>query len=131
MFRNLLLTFLLLGVTAPGLRASEFSPETPGEEIFIEGVPAAVRSQAISANNQGAEFLAQKQYDSAIASFSQALAIDPTYALARHNLGIAYYRQGLSLWRTDQKEEAKNSFRKALETDSSNPQIQRAKQYLH
>ena len=130
MFRNLLLILLLLVVTAPELSASEFSPETPEEEIFIDGVPAAIRSQAISANNQGAEFLAQKQYDSAIASFSQALAIDATYALARHNLGIAYYRQGLSLWRTDQKEEAKDSFRKALEADSSNPQIQRAKQYL-
>jgi Tfp pilus assembly protein PilF len=129
MFRNILLILLLWVVTAPELNASELPPENPQEEIFIDGVPAAVRSQAIAANNQGAEFLAQKQYDSAIASFSQALSIDPTYARARHNLSIAYYRQGLSLW-PDQKQEAQNSFRKALEVDSSNPQIQRAKQYV-
>ncbi|MGA7935527.1 MAG: tetratricopeptide repeat protein [Kovacikia sp.] len=129
MFRNIFLILLLWVVTAPALSASELSPENPQEEIFIDGVPAGVRSQAIAANNQGVEFLAQKQYDSAIASFRQALSIDATYARARHNLSIAYYRQGLSLW-PDQKQEAQNSFRKALEVDSSNPQIQRAKQYV-
>ena len=60
----------------------------------------------------------QKKLDEAIACFRQALELDPKFAPAHRNLGIALYKQG-------KLDEAIACFRNALEVDPNDAQAHR------
>jgi membrane associated rhomboid family serine protease len=57
---------------------------------------------------RGLRFLENKLNDRAIEEFNHAIASDPTFTLAHHELGVAYLRQ-------DSYEQAINAFKKNLE----------------
>ena len=44
--------------------------------------------------NQGEEYYVRGEFESAIASFDQAIALDPQYDIAYANRGYAYYNLG-------------------------------------
>jgi tetratricopeptide (TPR) repeat protein len=53
--------------------------------------PRSAREEAFRANNRGVAFLEQYAFDSAISSFEEALAVDPSQRLAAINLPIALF----------------------------------------
>ncbi|NJM85292.1 MAG: tetratricopeptide repeat protein [Leptolyngbyaceae cyanobacterium RM2_2_21] len=53
--------------------------------------------------NLGAVYMVQRQPDVAADYFRQAIAIDPSFAIAHYNLGIAYRTQGLWLLRAGRR----------------------------
>ena len=61
------------------------TPDEHGEERL---------SRAREHRDRGDRFLAAGRWDEATAEYLDAVLADPTYARARHNLGVAYYKQG-------------------------------------
>jgi tetratricopeptide (TPR) repeat protein len=72
----------------------------------------------IGLNNQGVKALNDKDYDTAIAKFEEALAGDPLYSLARDNMGIACNNKGLTL--ESEPKQAIKWFERALFYSSGN-----------
>jgi len=69
----------------------------------------------------GLDFLAKKMYDEAIAAYQKAIEINPEYATAHYNLGLAYY-YGKKMY-----DEAIGVYKEAIET---NPEYSKAYRYL-
>jgi len=67
-------------------------------------------TRAVSSYNHGAAFMAQGEYDRAIASFDKAIRIEPSFAEAYCNRGTAYYEKG-------QCDAAIADFSKAIENE--------------
>jgi len=56
---------------------------------------AALRvGKAATPFNKGVDYANKGQYDSAIASYKEAIRLKPDYAKAHHNFGWAYYKNG-------------------------------------
>ena len=88
----------------PQICYSQESPKTPAEF-----------------NNQGVKELNAKDFQKAIASFKEAVRLDPSYKLGRENLAIAYNNLGLSL--SENPSEALKYFHKALFVNPDSPII--------
>jgi len=73
-------------------------------------VPARVAAQR--ANDRGLQLYKERRYDEAEAAFTEALKLQPKFALAANNLGFIYYKR-------DKPAEAARWYRKAIEMDGS------------
>lgn len=51
-------------------------------------------NRAVSSYNRGADFMAQGDYNQAIAWFDKAIAVEPSFTEAYCNRGTAYYEKG-------------------------------------
>jgi tetratricopeptide (TPR) repeat protein len=69
--------------------------------------------QAITHSTRGNAYIHQGKPEEAVASFKEAIQLNPNSAEAHHNLGIAYSNQA-------KYDEAIPSFKKAIETDPKN-----------
>src|SRR5262249_49967828 len=90
----------------------EVTPPQPDEAVRFLTAAGASRPESPGAYLNLGRVLCdiKKEYDGDIACFRKAIALDPKYAQAHNNLGIAL--QG-----KDQVEEAIASFRKAIALD--------------
>jgi serine/threonine-protein kinase len=129
-----------------GLVLLRVTPPEPDEAVRFLTAAVALRPDSPGAHlNLGAALCDRKHdYDGALASFHQALELDPKFAMAHHNLGnalrgkgqvdaaiasyrtalaldpkfaLAHYNLGYALSRKGQVNEALASFRQALELD--------------
>ena len=78
------------------------------------------RSGVIFYNDLGVQLASQNLLDGALAAFERAIELDPLYADAHFNLGLAYWKKGL-------KNEAIFEFKAALKI---NPNHLKAKGFL-
>jgi tetratricopeptide (TPR) repeat protein len=78
----------------------------------------AASSDVVALNNDGVKALNAGDYTAAIQKFETAIKIDPSYALARENLGITYNNYGLSL--QNSPTQAIVQFHKAMFLDPNN-----------
>ncbi len=87
------------------------------------GPPAVGQSaQAVDLNNAGVKALNAQNFQLAIQKLEQAVRVDPSYALARENLAIAYNNYGLQL--QNNPKEAIKQFHKALFYNPNNATTQ-------
>jgi tetratricopeptide (TPR) repeat protein len=101
--------------TAPAQDASSTAQETaPAQETPVAPETTAVPQQppddALSWLNQGYAHYQEKNYEQAIAAYSEALRIYPDYAAAYYNRSIAYTDQG-------NHEQAKADYDEAMRID--------------
>ena len=85
--------FLLLGLSAVA------APLTP-------------RVAAQRANDRGLQLYRERRYDEAEAAFTEALKLQPRFALAANNLGFVYFKRGKPV-------EAARWFEQAIDMDGS------------
>jgi len=96
---RIVLALVLTGACLPGTVQERSSKKTPARP-------------AIEKNDAGVELMKQDAFDEAVAAFRQALATDPSFNLARVNLGIAlFYNHDLD-----------GTFRTLSEADSMEPE---------
>jgi len=74
--------------------------------------PVAPRVAAQRANDRGLALYRERRYDEAEAAFTEALKLQPVFALAANNLGFVYFKRG-------KPAEAARWFEKAIEMDGS------------
>ncbi|WP_431264165.1 polysaccharide deacetylase family protein [Roseateles chitinivorans] len=74
--------------------------------------PTSARIAAQRANDRGLQLYKERRYDEAEAAFTEALKLQPKFALAANNLGFIYYKR-------DKPAEAARWYRKAIEMDGS------------
>ncbi len=74
--------------------------------------PISPRVAAQRANDRGLQLYKERRYDEAEAAFTEALKLQPRFALAANNLGFIYFKR-------DKPVEAARWFRKAIEMDGS------------
>lgn len=74
--------------------------------------PVSARIAAQRANDRGLQLYKERRYDEAEAAFTEALKLQPKFALAANNLGFIYYKR-------DKPTEAARWYRKAIEMDGS------------
>ena len=74
--------------------------------------PISARVAAQRANDRGLQLYKERRYDEAEAAFTEALKLQPRFALAANNLGFIYYKR-------DKPAEAARWYRKAIEMDGS------------
>ncbi|WP_431260218.1 polysaccharide deacetylase family protein [Roseateles chitinivorans] len=74
--------------------------------------PTSARIAAQRANDRGLQLYKERRYDEAEAAFTEALKLQPRFALAANNLGFIYYKR-------DKPAEAARWYRKAIEMDGS------------
>jgi membrane associated rhomboid family serine protease/Tfp pilus assembly protein PilF len=81
-----------------------------GAALVLVLVAAFARKthESVISHNRGLKCLENKFNDCAIEAFNRAIASDPAFALAHHNLGVAYMRK-------KNYEQAINAFKKSLE----------------
>jgi Flp pilus assembly protein TadD len=102
---------------APALRSSE------APALRLSEAPALRRSEAAAVNDRREEAKAQVEFGIQVAQkklwreatyrFEKATEVDPTYAAAWNNLGIAYEEQG-------NFKDANNAYEKAIKLDPGN-----------
>lgn len=89
-----LVCFCLMGCgsqESPKEAAKEKAPPPSSAAPVVEAKTPNTATEYIG---QGKEFLTVKQYDQAIASFSEAIKLDPKSVQAYNNRGIAYCNKG-------------------------------------
>nr|WP_304442372.1 tetratricopeptide repeat protein [Rhizobacter sp. OV335] len=74
--------------------------------------PVAPRVAAQRANDRGLALFRERRYDEAEAAFTEALKLQPVFALAANNLGFVYFKRG-------KPAEAARWFERAIEMDGS------------
>ncbi|OWQ88387.1 polysaccharide deacetylase [Roseateles aquatilis] len=94
-------------VTLKGLDGSDTAIATSAAPA-----PASARVAAQRANDRGLQLYKERRYDEAEAAFTEALKLQPRFALAANNLGFIYYKR-------DKPTEAARWYRKAIEMDGS------------
>lgn len=94
-------------VKVQGLDGKEVALATP-----TQAADPGARVLAQRANDRGLQLYRERRYDEAEAAFTEALKLQPRFALAANNLGFVYYRK-------DKPLEAARWFEKALEMDGS------------
>lgn len=107
--------------TAPGAAASATAVQVTlkgldGADTAIATsaapAPISARVAAQRANDRGLQLYKERRYDEAEAAFTEALKLQPKFALAANNLGFIYYKR-------DKPAEAARWYRKAIEMDGS------------
>lgn len=93
-------------VTVRNLDGGESRLSTPG----AANLPPRVAAQR--ANDRGLLLYRERRYDEAEAAFTEALKLQPKFALAANNLGFVYYRRG-------KPAEAARWFEQAIAMDGS------------
>ncbi|WP_255501095.1 polysaccharide deacetylase family protein [Mitsuaria sp. WAJ17] len=87
-----------------------------GKEVAIAAPTAKVdpgaRVAAQRANDRGLQLYKERRYEEAEAAFTEALKLQPRFALAANNLGFIYYKRG-------KPAEAARWYQKAIEMDGS------------
>ncbi len=87
-----------------------------GKEVAIAAptakVDAGARVTAQRANDRGLQLYKERRYEEAEAAFTEALKLQPRFALAANNLGFIYYKRGKPV-------EAARWYQKAIEMDGS------------
>ena len=87
-----------------------------GKEVAIAAPTAKVdpgaRVAAQRANDRGLQLYKERRYEEAEAAFTEALKLQPRFALAANNLGFIYYKRGKPV-------EAARWYQKAIEMDGS------------
>ena len=82
---------------AEGKPLNEWNPRSKGWQSVVEGLRKAIQtmlSQAELAFQQGNFLMTLRQIDKAIEAYSRAIELNPNYADAYNNRGIAYGQQG-------------------------------------
>ncbi|SFO52486.1 Peptidoglycan/xylan/chitin deacetylase, PgdA/CDA1 family [Variovorax sp. OK605] len=74
--------------------------------------PLSPRVAAQRANDRGLQLYRERRYDEAEAAFTEALKLQPRFALAANNLGFVYFKRGKPV-------EAARWFEQAIEMDGS------------
>jgi len=74
--------------------------------------PVSPRVAAQRANDRGLQLYRERRYDEAEAAFTEALKLQPRFALAANNLGFVYFKRGKPV-------EAARWFEQAIEMDGS------------
>jgi len=74
-------------VTVKDLQGKEQTLVTP------QAAPSSMRQLAQRANDRGLQLFKEKQYAEAEAQFTEALKLQPDFALAANNLGFVFYKQ--------------------------------------
>jgi peptidoglycan/xylan/chitin deacetylase (PgdA/CDA1 family)/uncharacterized caspase-like protein len=74
--------------------------------------PPSPRMAAQQAHDQGLRLYRERRYDEAETAFTEALRLQPRFALAANNLGFVFYKRG-------QPVEAARWFQKAIDMDAS------------
>src|SRR5262249_11272050 len=125
-----------------------------GAALILVLVAALARKahQSLISYERGLIYLENKLNDRAVEEFNRAIASDPAFALAHHNLGVAYMRQknyeqaidafkkslelkldlnaremayhnlGLAYFTLSRNDEAIDAFKQALQLDSQDPE---------
>ena len=93
-------------VVVKNLEGGETKLSTPA------ALPVAPRVAAQRANDRGLALYRERRYDEAEAAFTEALKLQPKFALAANNLGFVYFRR-------EKPTEAARWFEKAIEMDGS------------
>jgi len=88
--------------------------------ISYAKLPHIFQAGVIFFNDLGVKFASQELWEGSIAAFKRAIESDPSYADARFNLGLAYWKKGL-------KREAIFEFKTILK---NNPNHLKAKEFL-
>ncbi len=94
-------------VTLKGLDGSDTAIATSAAPTVMSPRVAAQR-----ANDRGLQLYKERRYDEAEAAFTEALKLQPRFALAANNLGFIYYKR-------DKPAEAARWYRKAIEMDGT------------
>ncbi|SEL30434.1 Peptidoglycan/xylan/chitin deacetylase, PgdA/CDA1 family [Roseateles sp. YR242] len=94
-------------VTLKGLDGRDTAIETSAT-----AAPVSARIAAQRANDRGLQLYKERRYDEAEAAFTEALKLQPRFALAANNLGFIYFKR-------DKPAEAARWYRKAIEMDGS------------
>ncbi|MDH0864026.1 polysaccharide deacetylase family protein [Mitsuaria sp. GD03876] len=94
-------------ITLKGLDGSDTAIATSAAPA-----PISARVAAQRANDRGLQLYKERRYDEAEAAFTEALKLQPKFALAANNLGFIYYKR-------DKPAEAARWYRKAIEMDGS------------
>lgn len=94
-------------VTIKGLDGRDQAITTP-----VAKVDPGARVAAQRANDRGLQLYKERRYDEAEAAFTEALKLQPTFALAANNIGFVYYKRGKHV-------EAARWYAKAIEMDGS------------
>ncbi|UXH78136.1 polysaccharide deacetylase family protein [Roseateles amylovorans] len=94
-------------IVLKGLDGKDTAIATSATAVSISPRVAAQR-----ANDRGLQLYKERRYDEAEAAFTEALKLQPRFALAANNLGFIYFKR-------DKPVEAARWFRKAIEMDGS------------
>lgn len=107
-------------------KATKAGPATPAAvEVVVKNLegadtkltmpaaaPLAPRVAAQRANDRGLQLYRERRYDEAEAAFTEALKLQPRFALAANNLGFVYFKRGKPV-------EAARWFEQAIDMDGS------------
>ncbi|MDT8999379.1 caspase family protein [Paucibacter sp. APW11] len=94
-------------LTIKGLDGKDVALATPTVRVDPGARVAAQR-----ANDRGLQLFKERRYDEAEAAFTEALKLQPRFALAANNLGFVYFKRG-------KPQEAARWYQKAIEMDGS------------
>jgi peptidoglycan/xylan/chitin deacetylase (PgdA/CDA1 family)/uncharacterized caspase-like protein len=97
--------------SAPSVRVKNLDG-SDGQLSLPAAAPQTARVAAQRANEQGLALYRERRYDEAEAAFTEALRLQPRFALAANNLGFVYYKRGKSA-------EAARWFEQAISMDGS------------
>jgi tetratricopeptide (TPR) repeat protein len=84
-----------------------------------DGMPESVQETVRTHLDHGGACLDKGKHDEAIADYDKAIALDPSFALAYSNRGLAYAKKGDVDRAIADYDKAIADFRKALEIDPS------------
>ena len=109
-------------------RIDQLLPSTPAAAVTVHNLeggdtvlrlpaaeaasPPTPRMAAQQAQDRGLRLYRERRYDDAEAAFTEALRLQPRFALAANNLGFVFYKR-------DQPVEAARWFQKAIDMDAS------------
>lgn len=106
----------IAAATAPAASAPEVVVKNlDGSDSTLKVPVAAALPPRVAAqreNDRGLVLYRERRYDEAEAAFTEALKLQPRFALAANNLGFVYYKRG-------KPQEAARWFEKAIEMDGS------------
>lgn len=124
--RNAQLQPMAAASAAPGVTAPAAAGSAAAVQVTVKGLdgkdtaiatsataaPVSARVAAQRANDRGLQLYKERRYEEAEAAFTEALKLQPRFALAANNLGFIYYKRNKPV-------EAARWYRRAIEMDGS------------